>query len=135
MDMVQGRLVIFKSTDDGKTWQPVKPEEVPLWIRGDADVLGHLAAGEAAQAPGESDWYSAQRLPEQAANEDFPADTPLERANSLVLDPRAPRILNRAGRRATMRALVNSRGEPLRSAPEVDTISPVAISTAMGIDP
>lgn len=65
MDLSQARLVIFASEDgaDGQAgWLPLRPEEVPEWIRGDMDVLGHMVAGDMVHDP-EQDarWFRAQR--------------------------------------------------------------------------
>lgn len=46
--MPEGLLVIYVSEDDGETWAPLKPEDVPAWVKA-PDVLGRLVAGEIAK--------------------------------------------------------------------------------------
>ena len=62
MSQEQGLLIIFKSTDDCATWNPIKAVEVPEWVK-DPDILGRMVDGEAAhdaeRSPGE--WFLAQR--------------------------------------------------------------------------
>jgi hypothetical protein len=60
-----GTLIIFQSDNGMDGWTPVKPEDVPAWVK-DPDNLARLVDGEACQnteqESGEK-WYMAQRLP------------------------------------------------------------------------
>lgn len=46
MSQEQGLLIIYKSNDDCKTFDPVKTEDVPEWVK-DPDVIAHMVDGEA----------------------------------------------------------------------------------------
>jgi len=48
--MPDARLVILRSANGEDDWTPVKPEDVPDWLR-DPDVMGRLVAGYIAQGP------------------------------------------------------------------------------------
>ena len=48
--MPDARLVILRSANGEDDWTPVKPEDVPDWLR-DPDVMGRLVAGNIAQGP------------------------------------------------------------------------------------
>jgi hypothetical protein len=56
-------LVIFESdTGDEGTWSPLKPEQVPEWLK-DPDTLARLRRGDVCQDIKHSPkWYSAQEL-------------------------------------------------------------------------
>lgn len=42
-------VFVFYSSENGRdNWKLVKPEDVPAWITGDPDVLGHIANGDIA---------------------------------------------------------------------------------------
>jgi len=53
---VIGRFITFKSDDDGETWEPVKPFNIPEGLK-DPEVVGQMAQGFMAQLPGESTLY------------------------------------------------------------------------------
>lgn len=59
----QANLVIYASNNGRDGWEPVKPDEVPGWLK-EPDVIGHLVAGETAMNPREGDkgssWYRAE---------------------------------------------------------------------------
>lgn len=64
----QALCVILVSTDDCKTWAPVKTESVPEWVK-NPDVMANLIHGEMAQQPtglvndlGVRPWYRAERI-------------------------------------------------------------------------
>jgi hypothetical protein len=60
--LAQALCVIYQSTDEGKTWFPVKPELVPDWVK-DPDVMANLLRGENAQnADAPLAWYRAERV-------------------------------------------------------------------------
>lgn len=63
--MTRGTLIILSSPNGETDWTPVKPADVPAWIKDDPDVLGRLVEnGEACcdndQTP--AVWYMAQRI-------------------------------------------------------------------------
>lgn len=61
-EIKQAVCIVYVSTDDGKTWAPVKPEAVPEWVK-NPDVMANLIHGEMAQdktAP--LAWYRAERI-------------------------------------------------------------------------
>ncbi len=53
------RAVILKS-DDEVRWEPVRPEDVPEWLK-EEDVMGNLVAGAMAKREG-TPWFRAQVL-------------------------------------------------------------------------
>lgn len=57
-----GTLVIYRSADC-KTFEPVKPEDVPAWVQA-PDVVAHMVDGEAVHNDGEpeSPYYIAKRV-------------------------------------------------------------------------
>ena len=57
-----GTLVIFASDNGMDGWEPVKPGEVPAWVK-DPDNLARLVDGEACQQDDEGPWYMALRMP------------------------------------------------------------------------
>lgn len=61
MSTVMGRLVFLSSTDE-ETWTPVRPEDVPEWVK-HQDVLGNLANGDMARDEAQGpEWYRAERI-------------------------------------------------------------------------
>lgn len=52
-----GRFVIYRSVDETQ-WAPVKPGEVPSWIK-EPDIISHLASGFAVQDKNDGAWYGA----------------------------------------------------------------------------
>lgn len=65
MTVVHGTLIIYSSPNSETDWTPVKPADVPSWIKDDPEVLGRLVEnGEAACDNGQSPavWYAAQRV-------------------------------------------------------------------------
>jgi hypothetical protein len=61
--MTTGNLVIFVSQDNGVTWKPVKPGDVPAWAR-HPDVVGQMVAGDMCQDLKKGpEWYRAEKLP------------------------------------------------------------------------
>lgn len=65
----QATLIIYSSPNGRDNWQPVKPEDVPQWLK-DPERMAHLVAGEMACKNDEgdrgSDWYKAVRVLPQA---------------------------------------------------------------------
>jgi hypothetical protein len=62
--MGQARLVIFRSQDGDKDWKPVKPEDVPAFVK-DPDTLGRLMDGEMVRHLTEDlGWYMAAKMRE-----------------------------------------------------------------------
>lgn len=68
--MPEGLLIIYKSEDDGETWEPLKTEDVPPWLK-QPDVMARLVAGDMAKTEfvgGLSvrgyvfPWYRAERM-------------------------------------------------------------------------
>lgn len=58
----QALCIIYVSTDDGKTWLPVKPEDVPADIK-HPDTIANMLAGECAQLKDfPLAWYRAERV-------------------------------------------------------------------------
>jgi hypothetical protein len=58
-------LVVFKATTKHGPWEPVKPEDVPMWVK-DEKIMTHLIGGEYIQQNEdgvESDWFKVERLP------------------------------------------------------------------------
>ena len=67
-EIKQSFLVIFKSANGRDGWKPVKPEDVPDWVK-DPDNVSRLVDGEACMDPTSesgTDWFMALPLPEQA---------------------------------------------------------------------
>lgn len=72
--------VVYKAKTPEGPWEPVKPENVPEWVK-DSEVMGRLLQGmicmdkhgeiyiENCPDPLEygSDWYAAQEIPAQEA--------------------------------------------------------------------
>ena len=62
--MKQANLVILCS-EDGKIWHPLKPDEVPAWVKEPA-IVGRMVAGEMCmdprQEPKGSPWYRAEQV-------------------------------------------------------------------------
>lgn len=51
-------MTIYRSTDSrGEEWDLVEPDDVPLWIKHNPDVIARFKAGHGAQAPSEDQWY------------------------------------------------------------------------------
>jgi hypothetical protein len=48
--MPDARLIILRSANGEDDWTPVKPEDVPDWLK-DPVVMGRLVAGNMAQGP------------------------------------------------------------------------------------
>ena len=48
--MPDARLIILRSANGEDGWTPVKPDDVPAWLK-EPDVMGRLVAGEMAQGP------------------------------------------------------------------------------------
>lgn len=63
--MRMANLIIYASDDGREHWAPVKPNDVPMWVR-DPAVLGALASGEecmnCAEGQSGSKWYRALRV-------------------------------------------------------------------------
>ena len=63
--MKQAMLVVFSSSDEGKTWEPVHPQEVPEWLKA-PEVMGRLVAGDMAKndliATIHPVWYRAEEV-------------------------------------------------------------------------
>jgi hypothetical protein len=64
----QALCVIWKTTDEGKTWDPVKTADVPEFLKA-PDVMANLLNGEMAQdtsgillPQGARPWYRAERI-------------------------------------------------------------------------
>lgn len=67
-------LIFYKSEDDGRTWEPVLPADVPEWCK-EPDYVARLVAGQMASKesplivanPQRKIWYRAVKaaLPEQ----------------------------------------------------------------------
>lgn len=53
-----GYLIIFVSTDEAKSWTPVKPNDVPDWIQND-EILSEMVTGSIVQKDGFKEWYIA----------------------------------------------------------------------------
>lgn len=57
-------LIIYASDDGRDNWEPVKPVDVPLWVRS-PDVLAALESGQeclnSAEGPAQARWYRALR--------------------------------------------------------------------------
>lgn len=89
-NLKQAMIVVFASEDGETGWAPLRPEEVPAWVK-DEDVLGNLLAGDIAQDPqtGDGRWFRAQRV----ANTAMPAANDLDGAQPapvIVMPPRMP---------------------------------------------
>lgn len=54
------RAVFFES-DDGESWNMMKPVDVPKELSGNRDVMGCLMAGEIIEAPSRK-YYRVERL-------------------------------------------------------------------------
>ena len=70
--MAKSMLIIYRSPNGEDSWEPVKPEDVPDWVKA-PDVMAHLVAGEMAQADSTllianelRPWYRAEQV-EQAS--------------------------------------------------------------------
>jgi len=64
----EGMFVIFRSENGRDGWKPVKPEDVPDWVK-DPDNMAHMVDGEACMDPTQdsgTDWFMALPLPPQA---------------------------------------------------------------------
>lgn len=57
----EAMAIVFVSTDDGKTWTPCKPDQVPDWVK-EPDVMANLLHGECAQQKNGLAWYRAERI-------------------------------------------------------------------------
>ena len=58
----QGHLIIYVSPSYKGPWDPLKPEDVPEWIK-DQDILGELVAGQMCSDPKkDGKWYRAEKL-------------------------------------------------------------------------
>ena len=63
-------LVFFESKDC-KLWSPVKPCDVPLWIKKDSSIIKRLVDGEAVKSTEDESaedggiWYGAMRSSEE----------------------------------------------------------------------
>lgn len=65
--MKQARLVIFESPHGRGEWKPLKPEDVPAWVK-NPDVLGRIVSGEIAMDTAHgTNWYCAQQVPDDVA--------------------------------------------------------------------
>ena len=69
---MKGAFIIHRSDDGGNTWCPVKPGDVPAWVK-KPDVIGTLAAGRIAQYNGglmigdaATPWFRAERVVTEA---------------------------------------------------------------------
>ena len=63
--MPEALLIVLKAPTKYGPWEPVKPEDVPTWVK-DETVMAHLVGGEFIQQDDngvESDWYKVERLP------------------------------------------------------------------------
>ena len=58
-------LIIYASENGHDNWAPVKPVDVPLWVRS-PDVLAALESGQeclnSAEGPSQPRWYRALRV-------------------------------------------------------------------------
>ena len=53
-------LLIYRSVDsEGNFWELVKPDDVPLWIKHDPEMVARLKTGDGAQAPDSEQWFIA----------------------------------------------------------------------------
>ena len=66
--MPEAMLIFYRSLDGETDWEPLKIDEIPEWLKA-PDVVGHLVAGEMAQAdsnvliPDEvRPWYRAEQV-------------------------------------------------------------------------
>jgi hypothetical protein len=68
VSVVVGKLVILVSPDGETDWKPVKPEDVPEWLK-KPEVLGAMVEGNMAHKTDEpeSPWYVAIQMPEKSA--------------------------------------------------------------------
>lgn len=61
-DVKQTLAVVYESDNGRDGWRPVKPEDVPAWVK-DPKVMAHLLDGQEAMDCGEgttgSKWYRA----------------------------------------------------------------------------
>jgi hypothetical protein len=66
-NLKQVMAVVLASEDGESGWTPLRPEEVPAWVRNE-DVMGRLLYGEIAQDSTLEDkrWFRAERLPNKA---------------------------------------------------------------------
>jgi len=61
-NLAQALCVIYSTTDEGETWFPVLPENVPEWVKS-PDVMANMLAGEYAQnTEFPLAWYRAERV-------------------------------------------------------------------------
>lgn len=58
-----GVIVVYQS-EDGERWIPVKPAEVPEWVK-DLGTMGAMVNGSAAKK-GDSPWYRAEKVSDSA---------------------------------------------------------------------
>lgn len=84
-------MAVVLASEDGETgWTPLRPEEVPQWVRHE-DVMGELVAGNIANDPTQEDkrWFRAERLPNtaQAPANDMDGAKP---ASVIVMPHRMP---------------------------------------------
>lgn len=55
-------LAVFFMSDDGESWTPVKPKDVPEDIRSDPNAVGHLFNGEILENAETGRLYKAQKI-------------------------------------------------------------------------
>ena len=68
--MAEAMVVVMRSANGEDGWEPVKPEDVPDWVK-EPDCMGRLVAGDMAQGPAEGllvpdevrAWYRAEIVP------------------------------------------------------------------------
>lgn len=64
-EFAQALLVILRSPNGRDGWTPVKPEDVPAWVKA-PDNMAKLVAGEMCMKADEgqsgSDWYRAEKV-------------------------------------------------------------------------
>lgn len=97
---VMGSLVIFASEDGGngpEGWKPLRPEEVPEWVR-HPDVLGTMVKGAMAHDPRGADtrWFRAQRVADttvRVANEEDARDRVLAIRSPVAMKPHLPIVI------------------------------------------
>ena len=64
----QAALIIYRSDDDGQTWQPVLPADVPEWVKAPDNVAmminGHMCKQRTEILTGRDvkPWFRAERL-------------------------------------------------------------------------
>ena len=93
---MNGTLIIYSLPDGENDWQPVKPADVPDWVK-DPDNLARLVDGEACSdqtCDPPTAWYRAERV--------------LTQADQDAIDAALNKRLVRAGRR-----IIRANGKPV----------------------